>query len=545
MQKFEMLQPENQPKKYQHLFSEIDTGKIKIPKFQRDFVWGKEQTAKLIDSIIKGYPIGTFILWKTRDELRHFKNIGNIELPETPKGDAVNYVLDGQQRITSLYAVRKGIILTRDNKEIDYKDISINLSCEPNEDNEIVVTDADENDKYISIYKLINGSLTKLMKEYDDNELEKIELYQKRLTGYDFSTIVISDYPMDIACDIFTRINTGGTELTLFEIMVAKTYDEEKDFDLLYEYEWLIDNKGAEKDLEDAGYDSIPPSTILQCISANIDKSIKRSDILKLNKYTVIEAWPTVKKGIFHAVDYIRTQLRIPVSQLLPYHTLIVPFTYFFVKNEFKKPNNKQNKLLIQYFFWASLTSRFTSAVESKIASDLNRMDDIIEGIIPDYRGEDEFNYENLKWYWFTTGDAVCKAILCLYSYFEPKSFSSNSIVKLDNSWLSRINSRNYHHFFPRSYLKKQGYQDWEMNSVLNITLVDDYLNKRSIGAKSPKQYMKKFKKENNELAETMKSHLITNMDTFGIWKNNFELFITKRGEKVIQELKKRLEPKI
>ena len=123
MQNFEMLQPENQPKKYQHLFSEIDTGKIKIPKFQRDFVWGKEQTAKLIDSIIKGYPIGTFILWKTRDELRHFKNIGNIELPETPKGDAVNYVLDGQQRITSLYAVRKGIILTRDNKEIDYKDL--------------------------------------------------------------------------------------------------------------------------------------------------------------------------------------------------------------------------------------------------------------------------------------------------------------------------------------------------------------------------------------------------------------------------------------
>ncbi|MBT4209172.1 DUF262 domain-containing protein, partial [Candidatus Woesearchaeota archaeon] len=65
-----MLQPENQNKKYDHLFTAIDTGYLKIPKFQREFVWSKKQTAKLIDSIIKGFPIGTFIFWKTRDELR-------------------------------------------------------------------------------------------------------------------------------------------------------------------------------------------------------------------------------------------------------------------------------------------------------------------------------------------------------------------------------------------------------------------------------------------------------------------------------------------
>ena len=97
-----MLQPENQPKIYDHLFADIDTGRIKIPKFQREFVWYKEQTAKLIDSLIKGYPIGTFILWKTQEELRHVKNIGNIDLPEAPEGEFVYYVLDGQQRITSL-----------------------------------------------------------------------------------------------------------------------------------------------------------------------------------------------------------------------------------------------------------------------------------------------------------------------------------------------------------------------------------------------------------------------------------------------------------
>ena len=136
-----MLQPENQSKKYESLFNDIDSGRIKIPQFQRDFVWSKVQTAKLIDSIIKGFPIGTFVFWKTRDELRYIRNIGNVTLPESPRGDVVSYILDGQQRITSLYAVRKGLRINKDGKEIDYKDISINLACDPDEDDEVVTID--------------------------------------------------------------------------------------------------------------------------------------------------------------------------------------------------------------------------------------------------------------------------------------------------------------------------------------------------------------------------------------------------------------------
>src|SRR5690349_2752184 len=126
-----LLQPENHNKKYEALFVEIDTGQIKLPMFQREFVWDKEQSSKLIDSILKGFPIGTFIFWKTREELRSYKEVGHHRLPDTPKGDYVQYILDGQQRITSLYAIRKGIRITKDGDEIDYKDIFINLDYIP------------------------------------------------------------------------------------------------------------------------------------------------------------------------------------------------------------------------------------------------------------------------------------------------------------------------------------------------------------------------------------------------------------------------------
>ncbi len=104
----DVAQPKPDSKKYSDLMREIENGTIKVPKFQRDFVWSIEKTAKLLDSILKGYPIGTFILWQTRERLNDIKNIGNLQLPDTPEGDKVQYVLDGQQRITSLFAAYHG-----------------------------------------------------------------------------------------------------------------------------------------------------------------------------------------------------------------------------------------------------------------------------------------------------------------------------------------------------------------------------------------------------------------------------------------------------
>ena len=68
-------QPKPDSKKYSDLITELQNGIIKVPKFQRDFVWSIDKTAKLLDSILKGYPIGTFILWQTDERLNDIKNI--------------------------------------------------------------------------------------------------------------------------------------------------------------------------------------------------------------------------------------------------------------------------------------------------------------------------------------------------------------------------------------------------------------------------------------------------------------------------------------
>ena len=97
-----MKLPEPISRTFTGLIADIERGQIKIPQFQREFVWDINKSSKLMDSIIKGYPIGTFIFWKTKERLRSVRNLGDAKLPEPNEGDFTDFVLDGQQRLTSL-----------------------------------------------------------------------------------------------------------------------------------------------------------------------------------------------------------------------------------------------------------------------------------------------------------------------------------------------------------------------------------------------------------------------------------------------------------
>jgi len=537
-----LLQPDNHNKKYEALFVEIDTGQIKLPMFQREFVWEKEQSAKLIDSILKGFPIGTFIFWRTKEELRSHKEVGNHKLPETPKGHYVQYILDGQQRITSLYAIRKGIRITKDGKEVDYRDIFINLDHDPVNDEQIVVTEKIAGKHYVSVHDVLSKPLGTFYKTLGHEQADQVEAYKNKLTNYDFSTITIKDYPIEVACEVFSRINTGGKALTVFEIMVAKTYDETKGFDLAEKYELLRDGSDEEKEcLTAAKFETLPESIIMQCVAAITLRAVRSKDILKIRRETFIENWEPMKAALFMAIDFIRSELRVPVSQLVPYPALLVPLTYFFHSTGNKKPSNEQVRLLEQFFYWVGLTVRYNSATESKLSEDFNKMDLIVKGVMPNYSGtEISIAPQAIEETWFSAGNAYCKAILCLLAYQQPKSFDTNGMVILDNSNLKIASSRNYHHFFPKAYLANAA-KDKEANLIANITLIDGYSNKHRIGKKAPSEYVGKFEKSNAELAETLKTHLIKDMDTYGIKLNNYDAFVKSRARAIAVALNVKL----
>lgn len=530
-----MFQPIPQTLKFDQLVIDIKKGEIKIPQFQRNFVWSKAQAAKLMDSILKGYPIGTFILWKTRERLRAIRNIGNIALPAVPEGDFVQYVLDGQQRMTSLFASLEGVTVIReDGSKDDFSKMYVDLAA--SDDDDIVICDVEGRGErtYISVRDLYEGKLSVLTR-FDEIYHSKLQDYKDRIKTYDFSSILIKDAPVDVATEVFTRINVGGKSLSLFEIMAAKTYDSIRDFDLSEKYDHLIE------ELEQVDYGTISDATVLQTISVILRGDCTRKTILSLERDQFISLWDGAIDAIKLAIDYFRSYYRIPVSHLLPYNTLLVPFAYYFYKTRVK-PTGVQQKYLQDYFWRVSLTERFSSSVEAKISQDIKKIDEIINGALPVY----DFNVNLSLDYitnsgWFSAGRSYIKALLSILAYHQPQSFNDSSLVIISNDWLKQANSKNYHHFFPRAYLKKKGEEEFYINHIFNITIVDDFLNKREIQAKAPSIYMKKFLRENPNLDTTMKTHLINDITQYGIWGDDYDTFFDMRGEMFRAELMKRI----
>lgn len=534
-------QPKPDSKKYTDLISEIQKGQIKIPKFQRDFVWSIEKTAKLLDSILKGYPIGTFILWETNERLNDIKNIGNLELPPIPDDIKVQYVLDGQQRITSLYAAFLGASIQKEGekKVTDYSSIFVDLEKDiENNDEQIIVSEEPEG-KSITLNNLLNSKYSTLREAYSNDEIDKIQEYKETFTTYDFSTVVLRKEDIDSAIEVFTRINTGGQTLTLFEIMSAKTYDEEQHFDMQDKFQKLI------KKLKDCKYETISSTVILNVLGLILSKNkeCKRKVVLQLDKQSIIDVWDDVISALKESIDYFRSVYRIPVSTLLPYDALLVPFSYFFYFQK-DKPKGNQIKYLEEFFWRISLSYRYSSSTESKLAQDIKRIEKILHGERPNYDEIKVFldSPKDLIDTGFSAGNSFCKAVLCLLAYYEPKDFRNNGKVNLDNSFLKMANSKNYHHFFPKSYLKKQGIGN--ENSIVNITLVADDLNKRKIRAKAPSIYIQEFMDENEGLTESIKSHLIYNIEDFGILSDDYSVFMEKRGKAIFDALKNRIELK-
>lgn len=120
-----------EPLSIRRLIDRITHGDIRIPAFQRNFVWEPEQVSFLLDSIYKGFPIETVILWRTDTRLSSEKNLGSFQLPEPAKDYPVNYVLDGQQRLTSLFSTFQSELTAQNGDWIDvYFDISAEESVQ-------------------------------------------------------------------------------------------------------------------------------------------------------------------------------------------------------------------------------------------------------------------------------------------------------------------------------------------------------------------------------------------------------------------------------
>jgi len=213
----------------------VDKGLIQIPPFQREFVWSAKAIQDLLDSIYRGYPIGSFIFWKTSKRLPYHRKIGGLDLSEAAEGTNIDYVLDGQQRITSLYAAVKGARI----EEMYYKfyfDLSIGKFDYSKIDKNSETEKTTKKDSLrVPLEKLfVDGpSYRRYMREFPDKFQNILDTLYVRFKDYAFSVIYVIEEnenteKNDIKkiTNIFTRINETGKKLTIVAKMIARCWGE-------------------------------------------------------------------------------------------------------------------------------------------------------------------------------------------------------------------------------------------------------------------------------------------------------------------------------
>ena len=214
----------------QKVFNQLENGNMKIPRFQRGYVWERSKIVKLLNSIQSQYPIGSFFIWEAGKEYKNFcREIKDLNLPENPESNYFSFILDGQQRITSLYVALKGKTI----KKIDFSSICYNVEKQlfhiprlKNENHNIPawkLFDTSEYGKVLTKYVLYdNENNTKLHENWSN--------CQQVFSDYPISIIKTLKMELDEVVTIFERINQGGKRLSLFDLVHASAWSP--DFDL-------------------------------------------------------------------------------------------------------------------------------------------------------------------------------------------------------------------------------------------------------------------------------------------------------------------------
>jgi len=214
--------------------AKVANGQLRIPAFQRGFVWDPERVAFLMDSIYKGYPFGSLILWRTKEQLRSERQIGPFELVDHEADYPIDYVLDGQQRLTSIFGVFQTELVPLSDEDTTWMNVHFDFSATADlQDSQFVVLGDSEVDpeRHFPIGTFFDPVKYRAATEGLSKErIVQIDQVQAAFQEASIATQLIETDDRRKVAIVFERVNRLGMELDTLQLLSAWTWSE--DFDL-------------------------------------------------------------------------------------------------------------------------------------------------------------------------------------------------------------------------------------------------------------------------------------------------------------------------
>ncbi len=569
------------------LMRECNEGKLRLPDFQRGWVWDQDRIIDLLASISEGFPVGALMTLDASGEVAFAVRPVEGAPPASKPLEA--YLLDGQQRMTSLYQATstRTAVLTQTAKKRPtrlhfYFDIRAALNSNTARRDAIVPVPEDR------IVRSNFGRDVVLDLSSEDNEFEALHFpidrifdaqvwIQEALTWVlkemegrkdhmvlinDFSKVVINnfaDYQLPVimlgkdtsraaVCLVFEKVNTGGKALDAFELVTAMYAGQQ----FALRDDWKARRDRLTKQVMLANVEAVE---FLQAISLLHTKAVRaqveadgrdppaisatRNSLLQLPLSAYIEYAERVEHGYVTAAKFLHG-LRIFRARDLPYHTQLVPLVAILAELGAVWENDAVRQRLAQWYWCGVFGELYGSAVESRFALDIRDVPRwIAGGPTPQTIERADFREERLRTL-RTRLSAAYKGVHALLMRTGAEDFRSGQPFDQTVFFDENVD---IHHIFPEAWCKSNQIKPETYNSIVNKTPLSARTN-RILGGSAPSSYLGRIEKGSaanpaigqERLDAILASHEI---DPALLRSDDFDAFMKARRERLLLLIEK------
>jgi len=466
------------------ILDHIDSGHMALPEFQRGYVWNRDQVRALMDSMYRRHPVGSLLVWVTESEDATYRGDGELA------PGVVKLLLDGQQRMTTLY----GLVRGEPPKFFDgnaraFTGLYFNLESE--EFNFYLPMKMKDDPLWVSVTQVLQEGIGPYVHTFSADpvyseklpifinrlnaikQIEDIDLYIDEVTGRDKS--------IDIVVDIFNRVNSGGTKLSKGDLALAK---------ISAEWPAARDRmKAARKKWHKAGY-HFDLDWLLRNVNTVLTGEAKFKFLHAVTAQDFEDALKRTEKIIDYLLNLIGGRFGLDHNRVL-FGRYALPVLSRFVDQRGGKfaDGAEQDKALFWYV-QSAMWGRFSGQSESYIDQDLSAIENLDGGL-------DRLIHQ-LR---LTRGDLIVKPDhfggWSLGARFYPVLYMLTRVgeardwgtgIALKEGMLGKASRLHVHHIFPKALLYKNKYNKAQVNAIANFALQTENTN-ITISDRAPEDY--------------------------------------------------------
>ncbi|WP_158806217.1 GmrSD restriction endonuclease domain-containing protein [Streptomyces sp. NRRL WC-3774] len=466
------------------LITQIAAGEIMLPEIQRGYVWKASQVARLIESLYRGYPAGSLLFWKT-GQLAETRQAAIGTAQALPRVMPL-YLLDGQQRLTSLFRVLS-----------DHPDAQVVFNIETEAfQNQSAATR--RNRKWLKVYDVvgpdadmfaIHGELKGAGLAIPEPEIGRRLSALQKITQRDFHMEVLHEFGYEEVADIFVRVNSGGRALKTTDLALATLSARIPGF--------LGQLEAESAHWAERGYGALDVNFLIKALTLSLSTTGTRlASVAKLtaaSRESVEGGWEKVQRGLAHVVPLLAEKLLIPTTALVPSLAALHPLIlYYGRQHQEAKVAKEVEEGLLYWFLAATARNRYGGSTDTTLTQDIRMLDaeDPVAALLANLGIRDR----GLS---VTASDLAGRNHQSPYLMF---CYLAAAHAGATDWWdggpisegVEKSGKPQYSLVHPAAKLRTHGskYSSAEINELANIVFVSEQTAKNIIGSRSPAAYM-------------------------------------------------------